>query len=85
MFMKFFTFPIFLIVSVLSFVSYMAWKEFQMNNLLVEQSLSGNPAAIQILIKYKKPWKLDERIVYAAIEGNDYAIRVLDLKVTEDE
>ncbi len=82
-FMKFFTFPILLVVSILSFLSYMAWSEYTMNNLLVEKSLAGNCAAIQILMKYEKPWKLDRRIVDAAIEGNVNAIKVLNLNPTD--
>lgn len=84
-YMKIFTFPVLLIISILSFTSYMAWNEYTMNNILVEQSLSGNSAAIQILSKYKKPWKLDERIIHAALEGNAHAIRILGLKHAEDE
>lgn len=84
-YMKIFTFPVLLMISVLSFASYMAWNEYTMNNLLVEQSLSGNSVAIQILSKYKKPWKLDKRIIHAALEGNDHAIRILDLKHAEDD
>lgn len=57
----------------------MAWKEISINNHLVEQSLQGNPAAIEILIKYEKPWKLDERLINEALAGNANAIKVLGL------
>lgn len=82
---KIFSFPVLLMVTVLSFVSYMAWKEYNMNNVLVEQSLSGNPIAIEILVKYEKPWKIDERIIYQALEGNPHAARVLGIKTLDEK
>lgn len=65
----------------LSFASYMAWKEQQIQNTLVEESLRGNRYAVAILAKYEKAWKLDERIVLGAMQGNPYALEVL--KITE--
>jgi len=82
---KIFSFPVLLMVAVLSFVSYMAWKEYSMNNVLVEQSLAGNSTAIEILKKYEKPWKIDERIVYQALEGNVHAIEVLKLSSSKND
>lgn len=82
---KIFSFPVLLMVAVLSFVSYMAWKEYNMNNVLVEQSLSGNPIAIEILVKCEKPWKIDERIIYQALEGNPHAIRVLGIETLDEK
>jgi hypothetical protein len=57
----------------------MAWKESRVNNALVEESLKGNRYAVAILAKYEKPWKLDERIVQGAMQGNPYALEVLKI------
>ena len=83
-FLKWLTFPIIFFTLVLTFVSYMAWKEYSINNELIEQSLKGNPVAIEILIKYEKPWKLDERLVREAITGNENAIKVLGINTPQN-
>lgn len=78
-FLKYLSIPILLCCSLLSFAAYMAWKENKMNNDLVENALKGNPYAIGILQKYEKPWKLDERLVYEALNGNKNAVQVLGI------
>lgn len=78
-FLKFYFLPLILSFSLLAFCGYMAWEEYKINNFLVEQSLKGNPIAIEILIKYEKPSKLDHRLIYEAISGNEHAIKVLCL------
>lgn len=57
----------------------MAWKEYSINNTLVEKSLKGNRHAIAILAKYEKPWKLNEKIIQEAISGNPHALEVLKI------
>lgn len=83
-FFKSSTIPIILFILALTPVSYMAWKENSINNELIEQSLRGNPVAIEILIKYEKPWKLNERLIREAIAGNENAIKVLDLSINKN-
>lgn len=41
--------------------------------------LKGNHAAIEILKKYPQPSKLDNRLVYEALNDNEYAINVLGI------
>ncbi len=79
--LKYYSIPILLFVLALGPTSYLAWKEHSLSNEITNQALAGNPIAIQILTKYEKPWKLDERVVHAAIEGNENAIKILDLKM----
>jgi hypothetical protein len=78
-FLKYLWFPIIWFGGLLFFACYMAWKEFKVNDHLVEQALQGNRYAIAILAKYPKPWKLDERIVNSALDGNSNALAVLQL------
>lgn len=78
-FLKYFSVPILLFILALGPASYFAWKEYSINNELIEQSLKGNPIAIDILVKYEKPWKLDERLIREAIAGNENAIKVLGI------
>jgi hypothetical protein len=70
-----------LIVGSLSFAGYQSWKEFNMKETLVDAALQGNPYAIKILAKYEKPWKLDQRVVLEAINGNQYALQIIDVPV----
>ncbi len=76
---KWVSIPVLLFILALAPMSYMIWKEYSINNELVEQSLNGNPVAIEILVKYEKPWKLDERLIREAIAGNENAIKVLGI------
>lgn len=78
-FLKFFWCPDIFVCGLLSFASYMAWKEYSINNILVEESLRENRHAIAILAKYEKPWKLNEQIIQGAISGNLYALEVLKI------
>lgn len=75
----FLSFPCLVMIACLSFACYMAYKECRTNSDLVKESLRGNRYAVAILAKYEKPWKLDERIVYGAMQGNPYALKVLDI------
>lgn len=74
-----FSFPCLLMIASLSFAGFMAYKEYSCKSDLVEESLRGNRYAIAILTKYEKPWKLEGRIVYGAIQGNPYALEVLKI------
>lgn len=76
-FFKYFSAPLIIFAGILIFSSYMAWKEFKIHNDLIDESLAGNQFAIEILIKHKKPWKLNERLVYQALNGNVHALKVL--------
>lgn len=78
-FLKFYFLPLILSFSLLAFCGYMAWVEYKINNFLIEQSLKGNPIAIEILIKYEKPSKLDRRLIYEALNQNEHAIKVLQI------
>lgn len=80
-FLKWSGIPLILVVMMLIFSGYMAWKEHSIYNGLVDQSLKGNPIAIEILIKYEKPWKLDERLIQEAMAGNQNAIKVLGINI----
>jgi hypothetical protein len=80
---KWLSIPVLLFILALAPVSYMAWKEYSINNELVEHSLKGNPVAIEIMVKYEKPWKLDERLIREAIAGNENAIKVLGITTTK--
>lgn len=76
--------PILALICILTYASYKAWEEVKINDLVVESSLKGNLHAVEILRKYEKPWKLDQRIVNAALEGNDYALKVLGIPLERD-
>lgn len=80
---KYLSLPGSILCAILAFTCYMAWKETKIQNDLVESSLKGNPVAIAILIKYEKPWKLDERLLYEALDGNEHAIKVLGLSLAK--
>lgn len=67
----------------LTFACYNAWQEVKINDHIVEYSLNGNHNAVEILRRYEKPWKLDQRIVNAALEGNEFALKVLGLTTDE--
>lgn len=77
---KLLRFPIFFACIALCSAGYSAWKESKVQDELVELSLKGNPAAIGILQKYEKPWKLDERLMNEAIAGNQNAIEALGIQ-----
>jgi hypothetical protein len=77
LFLKIFSIPVLFFTSLILLCIYFAWSEFKIKNDLVDQSLKGNPVAIEILIKYEKPWKLDTRLIYEAMNGNEHAIKVL--------
>ena len=83
-FIKFLFFPIFFMVGLLSFASYMAWKECSLKRSLVDKALEGNPYAITILANYEKPWKLNEKILLEALKGNKNALKVLKLDQASD-
>ena len=76
---KYFSVPVLIFILAFGSAGYFAWKEYSINNELTDQALNGNSIAIQILIKYEKPWKLDERIIREAIAGNENAIKVLGI------
>jgi len=76
-FFKFFWFPGIMLVGLISFAGYMAWKEESIKGSLIGKALEGNRTAIAILEKYEKPWKLDERILDEAIKDNPYALQIL--------
>jgi len=78
--LKYFSVPVLIFILVLCPASYFAWKEYSINNELTVQALNGNPIAIQILVKYEKPWKLDEKILREAMAGNENAIKILDIR-----
>ena len=72
--------PTIMVTSLASFAGYMTWYERNFQNDLVAQALSGNAQAVKIMVKYEKPWKLDKRVVDAAIQGNQYAIQILGIE-----
>lgn len=76
---KWVSIPVLLFILALAPMSYIIWKEYSINNERIEQSLKGNPVAIEILVKYEKPWKLDERLIREAIAGNENDIKVLGI------
>ncbi len=78
-FLKFFGFPAVMLIGLISFAGYMAWKEESMKSSLIGKALSGNRTAIAILEKYEKPWKLDERIIDEALKDNPHALQILRL------
>lgn len=82
--LKFVSLPILAIVCLFSYACYCAWEEVRINDLIVESSLKGNHNAIEILRKYEKPWKLDQRIVNAALDGNEFALQVLGIPLEKD-
>ncbi len=71
--------PLILLIFPIGFCIYMAWGEYKVNNVLVEKAFSGNLYAVQILTKYKKPSELDKRVVYSALDGNEYALEILQI------
>ncbi|MGA8165022.1 MAG: hypothetical protein WB791_08380 [Waddliaceae bacterium] len=78
-FFKFFGFPAVMLIGIISFAGYMAWKEESMKSSLIGKALGGNRTAIAILEKYEKPWKLDERIIDEALKDNPHALQILKL------
>lgn len=78
-FFKFFGFPAVMLIGLLSFAGYMAWKEESMKSSLIGKALDGNRTAIAILEKYEKPWKLDERILDEALKDNPHALQILGI------
>ena len=53
-FFRCFSVPIFFCFICVSFVGYLVWKEYKINDILVEESLQGNRYAIAILTKYER-------------------------------
>jgi len=78
-FFKFFGFPVVMLIGLISFAGYMAWKEESMKSSLIGKALGGNRTAIAILEKYEKPWKLDQRIIDEALKDNPHALQILRL------
>ncbi len=76
-FLKYFSIPGFLIIGCTVLGIYMASKECQIQNMLVDKALQGNRYAIAILRKYEKPWKLDSKVLNEALEGNVFALEIL--------
>lgn len=76
---KFFWFPAVILIGLISFAGYMAWKEESMKSSLIEKALGGNRTAIAILGKYEKPWALDERIIDEALKDNPHALQILGI------
>lgn len=79
--LKFLSVPLLILIGVLSFSIYMAWKECKVKSTLIEEALQGNQTAIAILGKYEKPWKLDEKVVTEALQNNRYALQILGIDV----
>lgn len=79
-FFKFFGFPVIMLIGLISFAGYMAWKEESMKSSLIGKALDGNRTAIAILEKYEKPWKLDQRVIDEALKDNPHALRILKLE-----
>lgn len=79
-FLKFFGFPAIMLIGLISFAGYMAWKEESIKRSLVGKALNGNRTAIAILEKYEKPWKLDERILDEALKDNPHALQILGIE-----
>lgn len=77
--LKYYSIPILLFILAFGPASYFAWKEHSLNNEITNQALAGNPIAIQVLAKYEKPWKLDEKVVRAALSENEFAIQILGI------
>jgi hypothetical protein len=71
--------PMLLVGALLSFCIYIAIDEAKFNDDLIDSALKGNANAVKILMKYKKPKELPRRIVLEALEGNPYAVEVLQL------
>ncbi len=78
-FLKFFGFPMVMLIGLISFAGYMAWKEESLKSSLIGKALEGNRTAIAILEKYEKPWKLDERILDEALKDNPHALQILGI------
>jgi hypothetical protein len=77
--LKYLSIPALVFILAITPAIYFAWKEYSISNELTEQAINGNPMAIQILIKYEKPWRLDERLIREAMAGNENAIKVLGI------
>lgn len=82
---KWFSFPIVWLIFVFAFIGYNINKENLCKNNLIETGLEGNPYAISILVKYEKPWNLDERLVQEALKGNENAIKILGITTPRDQ
>ena len=78
-FLKYFSIPGLLIIGLIAFAVCMAWKEFQTQNMVIDQALEGNRYAIAILRQYEKPWKLDSKVLNGALQGNQYALEILKI------
>lgn len=68
------------IAGIFFFAGYMAWRECKLKSTLTEQALQGNQNAMAIMTKCHKPWTMDEKIVYEAINGNRFALEILGIK-----
>jgi hypothetical protein len=79
-YLRWFCGPLVIVGCVLAYPVYMAWQEYEINNFLVDQALSGNQNAIKILMKYKKPWELDQKVIHSAVKGNRYALEILKIE-----
>lgn len=79
-FLKFFGLPAVMLIGVISFAGYMAWKEESTKSFLIGKALEGNRTAIAIMGKYEKPWKLDERILDEALKENPHALQILGIE-----
>jgi len=84
-FFKFFGFPAVMLIGLISFAGYMAWKEESMKSSLIGKALEGNRTAIAILEKYEKPWKLDERIIDEALKDNPHALQILRIDTVSNK
>lgn len=76
---KYLSIPGVFLTMLLALACYMAWEEIKINDDLIDQAIKGNQIAVEILIKYEKPWKLDGRLIHEALGGNMNAIRVLGI------
>jgi len=83
-FLKYYSFPLIIFISVITFLSYMAFKEIRLENFLIKEALEGNSYAIQFLKKHEKPWK-NNTIVKEAVKGNKFALMILEIDNEKDE
>lgn len=72
--------PIVFILLLLMFALFMACREISFVRTITLKACQGNEIAIRILLKYPDPKKLTHSIVYEALDGNLFAIRILNLE-----
>jgi len=78
-FLKYYSIPAVLFVAAISFCGYMAWSENQLKNVILNEALQGNKQALALMVKYEKPWKLNDKVVRESLKGNQYALEILKI------